>query len=128
MSQTDTLDAQTLAMFTGSENYYNQGPVLKHAIVTDGVHYLMTHGMAWLVTDALTVVVTRAQHDGFWSITFTPHADGSGSLVITDGNDLEIYRQRYLRHDYPLPKPLRLFAVFTDIERPRWLAMLASEY
>jgi hypothetical protein len=128
MSQTDALDAQTLAMFTGTENYYNQGPLLKHALVTDGVHYLMTHGMAWLVTDALAVVVTRAYHDGFWSITFTPHADGSGSLVITDGNDLEIHRQHYTRHAYALPKPLRIFAVFTDIEKPRWLAMLASEY
>ena len=128
MSQSDTLDAQTLAMFTGTENYYNQGPVLKHAIVTDGVHYLMTHGMAWLVTDVLAVVVTRTQHDGFWSITFTPNADGSVSLVITDGNDLEIHHQHYARHAYTLTKPLRLFAVFTDIERPRWLAMLASEY
>jgi hypothetical protein len=128
MSQIDTLDAQTLAMFTGTENYYNLGPLLKNSLVTDGVHYLMAHGMAWLVTDALAVVVTRAQHDGFWSITFTPQADGSGELVITDGNELEIHRQRYVRHDYALPKPLRLFAVFTEIEKPRWLAMLASEY
>ncbi|WP_186043035.1 MULTISPECIES: DUF6876 family protein [Burkholderia] len=123
-----TIDAATLGQFTGTENYYRLGPVLRDALATDGVHYLMTNGMAWLVTDALAVVTARPQHDGFFMIEFVPHDDGSGSLVITDGNNGEIYRQRYLSHSYPLAMPLRLFAEWGFVEKEQWIALLASEY
>lgn len=123
-----TIDAAVLGQFCGTESYYNQGPLLKDAVVTDGVHYLMTNGMAWLCTDVLAIVTTRETHDGFFMAEFVPHTDGSGSLIITDGNNNEIYRQRYLSHAYPLSTTLRLFAEWGEIVKPRWVLLLASEH
>ncbi|WP_416268323.1 hypothetical protein SD235_11800 [Burkholderia cepacia] len=123
-----TIDAATLGQFTGTENYYRLGMVLRDALATDGVHYLMTNGLAWLVTDAMAVVTTLPEHDGFFTIQFVPHDDGSGSLVITDGNNDEIYRQRYFSHSYPLAKPLRLFAEWGFVEKEQWIVLLASEH
>ncbi|MCA8287625.1 DUF6876 family protein [Burkholderia vietnamiensis] len=123
-----TIDAVTLGQFTGTENYYRLGPVLRDALATDGVHYLMTNGLAWLVTDAVAVCVLRAEHDGFFMIEFTPREDGSGELVIGDGNGTVIHRQEYRSHSYNLTKPLRLFAEWGEVEKPQWVILLASEH
>lgn len=123
-----TIDAQTLSMFTGTENYYNLGILLRDALATDGVHYLMQNGLAWLVTDALAVIVLRAEHDGFFMVEFTPKEDGSGELVIGDGNGGIVHRQVYTSHSYPLSKPLRMFAEWGEVVKPRWILLLASEH
>ncbi|WP_244896648.1 DUF6876 family protein [Paraburkholderia phenazinium] len=123
-----TIDPQVLAQFTGTETYYRLGPVLRDALCTDGVHYLMSNGMAWLVTDAMAVVTTRPEHDGFFMIEFTPREDGSGELVIGDGNGTDVHRQVYNSHAYKLGKPLRMFAEFGEVEKPQWIVLLASEH
>lgn len=123
-----TLDPQVLAQFTGTESYFRLGPVLRDALCTDGVHYLMSNGMAWLVTDAMAVVTTRAEHDGFFMIEFTPRQDGSGELVIGDGNGTDVHRQVYNSHAYGLSRPLRLFAEWGEVEKPQWVVLLASEH
>jgi hypothetical protein len=123
-----TIDPAVLGQFTGTENYYRLGPVLRDALATDGVYYLMTNGMAWLVTDAMAVIVLRKEHDGFFMIEFSPREDGSGELVISDGNGGEIHRQEYTNHAYNLSKPLRMFAEFGEVEKPQWVVLLASEH
>lgn len=123
-----TIDANVLCQFTGTENYYRLGPVLRDALATDGVHYLMTNGLAWVVTDAMVVVVLRKEHDGFFMIEFTPREDGSGEMVIGDGNGTVIHRQEYRSHSYTLNKPLRMFAEWGEVEKPQWIVLLASEH
>lgn len=123
-----TLDEHVLAQFTGTENYYRLGPVLRDALCTDGVHYVMSNGCAWLVTDAVAVCVLRAEHDGFFMIEFTPREDGSGELVISDGNGGIIHRQDYRSHSYNLSKPLRMFVEWGYVEKEQWIVLLASEH
>lgn len=88
------LELKALGSFIGTLEYHR---VLGFR-VTDGVTYIMENGYSWFVTDALAVIgwykggVLRNQP----FLTVELHqADGEADLIITDGNDHELYRQHY---------------------------------
>ncbi len=98
------LDAQTLAQFTGSQEYY------RHALsggcnYTEGVQYLAKAGGAYWLLDAILCpqphnsALRRAE---FQVWTLTVDKNRSAILSCTDGDDTSLYVHRIEWTDFPL--------------------------
>ena len=86
------LQLKALGQFYGTQQYYN----VMGVNVTDGIKYIMDNGYSWFVTDAIAVIrFTRKLKDQPFLAVMLEQADREADLVITDGNDNELYRQHY---------------------------------
>jgi hypothetical protein len=125
MEKEPDLELKALNSYCGTQNYYRYMGVL----LTDGVKYLMENGYSWFVTDAIAVIVAHPkirrhlQKDDFLTIKLKLNKDEDGyttaDMIITDGNDTQLYRQHYDLTD--AKRELKLFYTGNVL-------MLASEY
>jgi hypothetical protein len=125
MEKEPDLELKGLNGFIGTQNYYRYMGVL----FTDGIRYLMENGYSWFITDAIAVIVAHPkirrhlQEDDFLTIRLKLNKDEDGfataDMIITDGNDTQLYRQHYDFTD--AKKELKLFYTGNTL-------MLASEW
>jgi len=125
MEKKPDLELKALDSYCGTQSYYRYMGVL----LTDGVKYLMENGYSWFVTDAIAVIVAHPkirrhlQEDDFLTIKLKLNKDEDGyttaDMIITDGNDTQLYRQHYDLTD--AKRELKLFYTGNVL-------MLASEY
>jgi NAD kinase len=119
--ETPDLELKGLNGFIGTQNYYQYMGVL----FTDGIRYIMENGYSWFVTDAIAVIIAdqkirrHLQKDDFLTIKLKLTAENEADMIITDGNDTQLYRQHYDFTD--AKKDLKLFYTGNTL-------MLASEY
>ena len=115
-----TIDANTLAQFTGTEGYWTH-PLYGRINYTDGVKYVADNGAAWLIDKiAITTLhVGKLNRETFLTWTLTK-SDGGAQLVCTDGNDTELFREIIGFTDFPL-ETIKLFLTNN-------ILMLPSEY
>ena len=99
-----TLDANTLAQFTGTEHYYRHN-LLRSIRYTDGVKYVAeTGGAYWLIDIIASVQLdpkVRNEEFQVWKLTVN---DNRGFVTCEDGNGHEVYRQMITWTDFPLPE------------------------
>ena len=86
----DDLELKELEQFYGTESYHN----VMGMNCTDGVAYIMKNGYSWFVTDAIAVIITKLRNEGFLSIKLNVK-DEKADMLITDGNNKELYKQHY---------------------------------
>lgn len=113
----EDLSLGSIENFRGTEQYHN----VMGINVTDGVAYVMENGYSWFVTDFLSLIATNHKNlkeEEFLSIRLV--LDGSkGKMVVTDGNEKELYTQEYK---------------YTNAEKELWLyftdgvLLLSQEY
>jgi hypothetical protein len=121
MEKEPDLELKGLNEFYGTQNYYQYMGVL----FTDGVKYLMENGYSWFVTDAIAVIVAHPkirrhlQKDDFLTVKLKLTGEYEADMIITDGNDTQLYRQHYDFTD--AKRELKLFYTGNVL-------MLASEY
>jgi hypothetical protein len=119
-----------LAQFHGTESYATLGPLFRHALLTDGVQFLVEKAdCLWLVTDSMAWVVTQGSPDlGFIALKLSTRRDGSATLTLTDGNDEVLYRNEYMSTTFPLPEGIELWIEWGCGPRGEtWVVMLPSE-
>ena len=90
------LTLSELSQYSGTEKYTN---VLGHN-VTDGVVYVMQNGYSWIVTDFLSLVmplspIKNLKDQSFLRVQLKIYPDKKGEMIITDGNEKVLYRQKY---------------------------------
>jgi hypothetical protein len=119
--ETPDLELKGLNGFIGTQNYYQYMGVL----FTDGVKYIMENGYSWFVTDAIAVIIANQtirrhlQNDDFLTVELKLTAENEADMIITDGNDTQLYKQHYDFTD--AKKDLKLFYTGNVL-------MLSSEY
>ena len=110
-----------LSQFTGTEYYY---PLWPKVLLTDGTKYLAeTVGCYWLMDAIASHVMHLPNSEGFTSCNLTC-ANGSGNLVITDGNGNALAKQRIPYTDFPFGE-MSLYACRNE---DKWVILLPSEY
>ena len=118
MKEEVDLDLEMLPEFYGTQHYYNVMGIL----VTDGIKYIMENGYSWFVTDAIVLIKMkkRLKNQDFLSIRLkTDREAKTAMMIIDDGNDKVLYKQKYTYTD--AKRDLTLF--YCDN-----VLMLASEY
>jgi hypothetical protein len=93
MSQRRTLDLQTLALFTGSVNFYRHS-LVREVLYTEGVkHVADAAGARWLLDKiALAqrhIIPVKREYFQVWDLKV--EADQSATLICGDGNGREVY-------------------------------------
>ncbi len=122
MSQRRTLDPQTLAQFTGSQNFYRHS-LVREVLYTEGAEYVAeTAGAFWLLDEiALAqrhIVPVKREDFQVWDLTV--NADQTALLTCGDGNGREVYSKPVPFTDFPEPG-IRFY--YSD-----WVIHLPSEY
>ena len=87
----DDLELKNLGQFYGSENYYK----VMGVNATDGVAYVMENGYSWFITDTIAVIVCKLMKEEFLSIKLKLKDDNKAEMIITDGNENILYKQKY---------------------------------
>lgn len=90
----DDLELKALGGFIGTQQYHR---VWLGTLATDGVKYIMDNGYAWFVTDALSVIKLKPElvAEPFLTVELHLREDSEADLIITDGNENELYSQHY---------------------------------
>jgi hypothetical protein len=100
-----TLTESDLWQFTGTERWYRHA-LVRNVSFTDGAKYLADHAGAYWLLDIIAIAqaytATVATED-FQAWRLTVNANASATVVCTDGNDKERYRQVIPFTDFPLP-------------------------
>ena len=100
-----TLTESDLWQFTGTEHWYRHA-LVRNVSFTDGTKYLADHAGAYWLLDIIAIAqaytATVATED-FQAWRLTVNANASATVVCTDGNDKERYRQVIPFTDFPLP-------------------------
>ena len=100
-----TLTESDLWQFTGTEHWYRDA-LVRNVSFTDGAKYLADHAGAYWLLDIIAIAqaytATVATED-FQAWRLTVNANASATVVCTDGNDKERYRQVIPFTDFPLP-------------------------
>lgn len=105
----------------GSENYYRVMPRLS---ITDGIRYLADKTNSyWLVTAIYSHLVTQSIHSEFVVAKLTVSGE-IADLVLDDGNDQVISRQRIDYTDFPLDE----ISIYCCYQQQDWILLLPSEY
>lgn len=115
---TDDLTLKDLNQYYGTEGYYNVMGVK----VTDGINYIIQNGYSWFVTDFISLVITKHESikdEEFLSVKLKLEGDKQGFMIVTDGNEKQLYNQYYQYTDAKIN--LNLF--YTD-----GVLMLSGEY
>jgi hypothetical protein len=113
------LELNALDNFTGTEQYHN---VLLGINATDGIKYVMENGYSWFVTDTVMIVIMEkaVKAEDFVKISLEVK-DGKATVIYTDGDNRELYRQKY-----ELTDAKRSFSIYYD--RASNVMLLPSEY
>lgn len=113
------MELKDLDDFVGTEQYHN---VLLGIKATDGIKYVMENGYRWFVTDAVSIVVMEkaVKAEDFVKISLEMN-DGKATVTYTDGNNHELYRQKYAFADAK-----KSFSIYYD--RASNVMLLPSEY
>jgi hypothetical protein len=98
---------------------YHKLPLLDEFNLTDGVVYVMSNGYSWFITDVLSVIKCKLNNEEFLSVDLKLLDDNKAKMIITDGNENELYTQDYEYTDGK--KEFKLF--FTN-----GVLMLSNEY
>ena len=122
MSKQSPLDANTLAQFTGSQNFYRHG-LVREVLYTEGVEYVAdAAGAHWLLDEiALAqrhIIPVKREDFQVWDLNVD--ADQKAILTCCDGNGLEVYSKPVPFTDFPEPG-IRFYYV-------DWVIHLPSEY
>jgi hypothetical protein len=122
MSKRSPLDANTLAQFTGSQNFYRHS-LVREVLYTEGVEYVAeTAGAYWLLDEiALAqrhIIPVKREDFQVWDLTV--NAEQTATLTCGDGNGLEVYSKPVPFTDFPEPG-IRFY--YAD-----WVIHLPSEY
>ena len=119
--ETETLDATTLAQFTGTAQYWR---VARQFVITDGVKYLAENAHCfWLIDAVISHLLEIGTLD--WFVLVRTEVSGASAVMIyEDGNGAEYARQAIPYTDLQLPS-VNLYAVW---DSERWVIMLPSEY
>ena len=126
-----TLTESDLLQFTGTEHWYRHA-LVRNVSFTDGAKYLADHAGAYWLLDIIAIAqaytATVATKD-FQAWRLTVNANASATVVCTDGNDKERYRQAIPFTDFPLPD-ITLYccrdgALGRSID---WVILLPREY
>jgi len=99
-----TLDAHSLAQFTGSQTFYRH-PLSGGRVYTEGVQYVAIAGSAYWLIDAILCPQPHypALRDAeFQAWTLTVRDDRSAALICTDGDDEHFYVHLIPWTDFPL--------------------------
>ena len=100
----DDLELKDLNSYFGSEHYYK----VLGALVTDGVNYIMKNGYSWFVMDALSIIKTKFKNEEFITVELKINKEKkTADMIITDGNNNELYKQHYEYTD--AKRDLKLF-------------------
>ena len=112
----EDLELRDLDNYIGSEKLYR----VMGANVTDGVIYVMNNGYSWFVTDAISLIKTKLKNEEFLTAELHLNKENNtADMVITDGDNHILYRQRYKWTD--AKRDLKLY--YTD-----GVLMLNNEY
>lgn len=122
MSKENTLTADDLRQFTGTEHWFRH-PINRKVLYTEGVQFLAERAGAYWLLDEIAIIQPynkRIAAEAFqlWKLTVNP--DSTALLVCEDGNLNVIYRKEITFTDFPLPE-IKLY--FTDN-----VILLPSEY
>jgi hypothetical protein len=126
-----TLTESDLWQFTGTEHWYRHA-LVRNVSFTDGAKYLADHAGAYWLLDIIAIAqaytATVATED-FQAWRLTVNANASATVVCTDGNDKERYRQVIPFTDFPLPD-ITLYCCRDDAlgRGIDWVILLPREY
>jgi hypothetical protein len=104
MTKAQTLDKNTLAQFTGSENWYRVG-INRKILFTDGTKYVADQAGAYWLLDIIAIAQAhedKVKREEFQVWKLTVREDHTASLVCEDGNDNIVYTQHIPFTDFPL--------------------------
>lgn len=113
---------RNLPQFTGTDGYHKLSMLFPRLLLTDGVKYLCENAGCYWLMDIIGSVQHSPKMRGqeFQTVVFTK---GKG-VVITDGNDNILYKQRVASSDFPMSE-IKLFVADGDGNK---IIMLPSEY
>lgn len=92
-----------LAQFIGTEQY-RFNPLYRWLKYTDGVHYFVNNaggGAYWFLDIVGTELRRLADKHGFLTVDLRVHANESCDIVVTDGNENELWAKRISWTDCP---------------------------
>ncbi len=122
MSKRSPLDANTLAQFTGSQNFYRHG-LVREVLYTEGVEYVVDNAGAYWLLDEIALAqrhIIPVKREDFQVWDLVVNADQTAILTCGDGNGLEVYSKHIEFTDFPEPG-IRFY--YAD-----WVIHLPSEY
>jgi hypothetical protein len=115
------LELKDLNQYYGTQEYHQVNVLLPGVKATDGVKYVMDNGYSWFVTDSLIAckMIPKLKREEFLSIKLKLMGKNGAVMIITDGNERELYVQKYSYTD--AKQELHLFFV-------GGVVMLTGEY
>ena len=95
------LELKDMEQFHGTHQYWHLGPLYPSVYITDGIKYIMDSGYSWLVTDSMAVITLwpKVKREEFVVVDLKLLDNSEADMVITDGNEKELYRQHYTYTD-----------------------------
>jgi len=105
------LRKEDLIQFTGSETWYRH-PLFRQFLYTDGAQYVAEKGEAyWLIDKIMECQASVPKLSGeefyVWDLNLNDEGEGA-TLICTDGNENELYREKIPFTDFPL-KTIRFY-------------------
>lgn len=92
-----------LAQFIGTEQY-RFNPLYRWLKYTDGVHYFVNNaggGAYWLLDIIGTELQGLAHKHSFMTVDLTVDDESHADIIVTDGNDRELWRRKIDWTDCP---------------------------
>ena len=125
------LTENDLQQFTGSAHWYRHA-LVRNVSFTDGAQYLARQAGAYWLLDIIALAQPHTAglaDEYFQAWRLTVNADASATVVCTDGNDKELYRQAISYTDFPLPE-MTLYCCRDGVLGcgVDWVILLPSEY
>jgi hypothetical protein len=125
------LTESDLQQFTGTERWYRHA-LVRNVTFTDGAKYLADRAGAYWLLDIIAIAQPHTAglaDEYFQAWRLTVNADASATVVCTDGNDKELYRQAIPYTDFPLPG-IRLYCCRDGVlgYGVDWVILLPCEY
>lgn len=101
----------TLRGFIGSEQWYRTHP---NVLITEGVKFLCDQAQCYWLIDCVSSyqLIPKVAGESFQMVELTVDLENrTGTIVVTDGNDNELFRQVLEYTNFPL-RALKLY--YTD--------------
>jgi hypothetical protein len=109
---------ETLAQFSGSEQWYKWSAIFRRDLLTDGAHFVAEECAAYWLMDAIASWQcdrkVRAEEFQVWHLDCVQDKPDHWLLWADDGNDNQIARQEIEFSDFPLDG-IRLYAVRNEL-------------
>ncbi len=121
MNMTKAELLSNLDQFIGTQYYY---PLWPTVFLTDGTKYLSeTAGCYWLMDAIASHLKYLQSSQAFVCCKFTCQ-DSRGHLIMTDGNETNLAKQRIPFTDFPISE----ITLYSCHEVDKWIILLPSEY